>query len=432
MIGGDINVAKWLDKNEFVNQNSVLMQKRINNQYSVFLETKPSFGTYYHIDTNASTVDRGLQVSSALISSGSSIRYNKIKKFPIYLSDTVEMSLKEEDYGLTVDHESSCIILPHTIHPLPDDYFVLDYTERKLLFRITHVDYDTVKSNSFFKCTFVLRSTLESDVNAIEALVNYNFTCIFDNIGTMDKSVIRDDEFELLGRIRDIQYRLRDEYLGKFRDQYYNALIWKRAYGAYLYDPMLSSFCNNEKVFEIDQSQTADTFLVYEEKRDMHEIEYENSIFDRLVHKDTSDIQEISKFYGMESEQGYGSIFAYNNDSNAKRLMGFPNEIGPFGNKLDKYLNTNFISALELEDSNLISDNLEDFVFTYITSPVTDLRNKLDDIDIRRVKYNLHNYIFIPMILYCLKKLYSAIITNTAVLDEQMMTDEHLKAHPNI
>jgi hypothetical protein len=408
------------------------MQRRINNQYSVFLDTKPTFATYYHINTNQSTVDKGLQTSSQLTAAGSSIRYNKIKEFPIYLSDTVEASIQEEDFGMDIEFDSSCIILPHTLHPLPDDYFVLTFDSRFFTFRITHVDYDTIKSNSFFKCQFELRSVLESDKDALDGLVVNNYTCIFDNIGTMDKSLILDDEFETLGHIKDIMYHLRDEYLGKFRDKRYNALIFKRAYGMYLYDPMLNCFCNNESIFILDKYNTADTFLLYEERRELHEVEYENSIYDRLVHKELNDINEIGRYYDMESCQGTTSIFAFNNDSNAKRMIMYPTDIGPFGNVLDVYLPANFISALELVDGTILNNPLEDFVFTYMTGQVTDLKAKLDSVDIRRLKYNLFNFIFVPMVLYCLKELYQAIITNTSVIDENMLTDEHLKKHPNI
>ena len=43
--------------------------------------------------------------------------------------------------------------------------------------------------------------------------------------------------------------------------------------------------------------------------------------------------------------------------------------------------------------------------------------------------YNYHNYLFIPMVLYCLKKLYHAIMADTSIMDEALLTDEHMKSH---
>ena len=74
-------------------------------------------------------------------------------------------------------------------------------------------------------------------------------------------------------------------------------------------------------------------------------------------------------------------------------------------------------------------DNLEEFVFVYFFGQTTDLKSKVKLVDIRRVKYNYHNYLFIPMVLYCLKKLYHAIMADTSIMDEALLTDEHMKSH---
>ena len=422
-------MAQWVDKTEFMNQNSILLQKRINNQYSTFLETKPSFATYYHINSTQSTVDRGLQTTASVLGSNSSIRYNKIRNFPVYLSETIDNSLNDEEQGLDLSYSSNCMILPHTIHPLPDDFFLLDYTERKFLFRITHVNYDTVKSNSFFRCEFSLHSMHESDVRLLESQVVKGYNCIFDNIGTIDRSLIADDEFELIQNIQDIRFRLRKEYLEKFRNRNYNALMYMRDTFNNIYDAYLNVFCNKNKVFEIDTYNTSETYLLYEEKRDFFKVEYENTFFDRLESKDDNDLDELAKYYDTERCAGLSSIFEYANDRNVLYTHASKNKIGIFGNPLERYLPANFINALELKDDEFINDNLEEFVFVYFFGQATDLKSKVKLVDIRRVKYNYHNYLFIPMVLYCLKKLYHAIMADTSVMDEALLTDEHMKAH---
>ena len=106
-------------------------------------------------------------------------------------------------------------------------------------------------------------------------------------------------------------YRLRDEYMDKFYDKNYNALMCMRfSYEGYLYDPMLNSFCNKERVFEIDRYGTTDCYLFYEEKRNFHEIEYENSIFDRLANNDLDDINNI----GISHMNSFHIIISYFNN----------------------------------------------------------------------------------------------------------------------
>ena len=62
----------------------------------------------------------------------------------------------------------------------------------------------------------------------------------------------------------------------------------------------MNVFCNKNKVFEIDTYNTSETYLLYEEKRDFFNIEYENTFFDRLESKDDNDLDELAKYYDTE------------------------------------------------------------------------------------------------------------------------------------
>ena len=61
------------------------------------------------------------------------------------------------------------------------------------------------------------------------------------------------------------------------------------------------------------------------------------------------------------------------------------------------------------------------------TSSIRSLKDKLNLINVRRIKNNMHNYIFIPLIMYCLKQIYNEIICDTQVLDEKLLENYSLK-----
>ena len=188
---------------------------------------------------------------------------------------------------------------------------------------------------------------------------------------------------------------------------------------------MLNSFCNKERVFEIDRYGTTDCYLFYEEKRNFHEIEYENSIFDRLANNDLDDIENIGIYYDEETPKNDVSAFYYQHDHRVKYIMCYPNEIGVFGNKLKEYIPKDFASALELRNTQNLTDPYELFVANYMLNSSNPqlVRNNLDLVEKRRFHYNFHSYIFIPMIMYCLKQCYNSILCDTSIMDEKYLDD---------
>ena len=188
-------MARFIDKAEFINQNVNLAENRITSQYSTFLEQKPTFTTFYHVNTRRSTTDKGLKDIEGLIDTRSPIRYNKIYNFPLYGIEQIQLDLQEEEEGLNSSYDGNAVILPNTIYPLPDDYFYIDYLGRKALFRVTDVKYDTIKSNGYYNISFTLKSVDEHDVDVLDTLVVEEYHCIFENIGTGDNCLIKSARF---------------------------------------------------------------------------------------------------------------------------------------------------------------------------------------------------------------------------------------------
>ena len=87
-------MARFIDKAEFINQNVNLAENRITSQYSTFLEQKPTFTTFYHVNTRRSTTDKGLKDIEGLIDTRSPIRYNKIYNFPLYGIEQIQFGIK--------------------------------------------------------------------------------------------------------------------------------------------------------------------------------------------------------------------------------------------------------------------------------------------------------------------------------------------------
>lgn len=421
-------MARFIDKSEFINQNVNLAESRITSQYSTFLEQKPTFTTFYHVNTRRSTTDKGLKDIEGLIDSRSPIRYNKIYNFPLYGIEQIQLDLQEEDEGLNSSYDGNAVILPNTIYPLPDDYFYIDYLGRKALFRVTDVKYDTIKSNGYYNIAFTIKSVDEHDVDVLDTLVVEEYNCVFENIGTGDNCLIKSEDLQLMNRIRQIYENLKTGYLQKYLNAKYNALLYMVSSENIMYDYTISRFVNRNQIFY--DKKTNNTVYVYEEERQVNNFEYENTIYDRVVHKDFDDWEEVLAYFNVEPTfmMAEVSIFDYYRDRRIKYMQFFDYPIGPFNDSYYKYISKDFLHAIEYQDSTLLPPKerpWEHFVFMYCTTDnVLSLTKWLDNIDRRRFPYSLETFVFIPLVLYSLRQLINQ-LTNDSKASSKTM-DEHL------
>ena len=413
-------MAKFMSKPQFLDENISLMSKRINSQYSTFLEMNPTFTNYYHINTKMSTVDKGTKDIEGLLDNNSPMRYNEIKDFPIYIDSSIQLDLREEDQGLDIEYEGEGIILPNTIYPFQDDYFYISYLGKRFLFRVSHVNYDTVKSNGYYKISFILKATTEKYTEKIEHLVVEKYSCIFENIGTSDKCILRDTDFDLLAKVYDMIDMLTTSYIDKFLDRKYNALMFMRSGNCYLYDYQLNRFVNKSRIFDPGDNSN-DVIILYEESRAYSNNEFEQSIFDRVLNSDTSDINDVNIYYDMEPAISTDSIFDYYSDSRVKYLAYYLDETGPYGNKLTSYVPKDFIQSIEYKNIGILNDPYEKFMYTYMRYGALKLIPLLDSINIRRLKYSFHTYIFLPLVIYGLRQLTKAIMFDNSLMDEKLI-----------
>lgn len=144
-------MGQILQDKVFLNANIFQFEKRLESQYTIFLDKIPTFVTYYHISVNNSMTDSGFLNVDEIVGNDSPIKFQKIDDFPIYGIEAIQLDLSDEDEGLNSSYESEGIILPNTIKPLPNDYFTITYLSKEYIFMVNNIDYDTIKSNNFDK-----------------------------------------------------------------------------------------------------------------------------------------------------------------------------------------------------------------------------------------------------------------------------------------
>lgn len=383
-----------VSEQDFLNDNIFKYEERMNSQYTRFLDRTATYVTYYNISNVNSTVDNGFQSVEELVGPNSPIRFNKIDDLPIYGLEQIVLDLNDDEEGLTTDYDGDAIILPNTVKPLPGDFFIINHLKIKVLFMVTDIKFDTIKSNNFYKISFSVKSLSDSD--EIERQVSDKFKCISENIGTEDKCLVREEEFFLMKDLLTEYDRLADMYKLLFYNPKFNCFTIKER-GINFYDPYLSLFIRKNKLFTSkDSYRTLYPDVIGNEQ--MISIMYNNSIYKDIELEKKLRVQK----YDYNFYTDIGSPFMYYGVQSVH--VQFPGDI--------LYIPEEFIIRLNEFTTDLEYTFMYELIAKYIHGQLDTIYainiDKLKELYIENV--DRISMILYAIVLFILKKSYHKFI----------------------
>ncbi len=384
-----------IDDKNFINDNIFKFEKRLESQYSIFLDRTPTFVTYYHINNINSTTDNGWQNIDKVLGPESPLRYQEIKDFPIYGIENIKLDLSDNDEGLTTDYDGEGVILPNTIKPVPNDFFIISYLDQNFLFMVNAVNYDTIKSNNFYSISFHIRSLSGLDVESLRGQVLEKYTCIFKNIGTDDKFLIKDDEYDKFIQLNNLYTKLVQRYLTIFYVKKLNTILFDNANNEFIYDKYLSHFIMENMLFaEKDSYNTI--MLTNEDNNERFIIEYDDSIYSILESGDKSLLpNHLGYWVTMLSDSD--SIFKYYTIGNVKSVHLLPSGKG-------EYLSDDLIAKIHTNDHESTDNIIDELIVRYFNKTIKSMNDlKLHELEKYKIRYTYENFTKIPILLFILR-----------------------------
>ena len=407
------------DEKALINNNIFKYEEKLNSQYTRFLDQTPTYVTYYNINTIETTVDLGFSNVEKILGKGSPIKYSEIKNLPVYGMEQIQLQLDEGEEGLDSSFDAELIILPDTIQPYPDDFFLLEHKGFDFLFRVTGVEYDTIKSNNFFKIQFTIKYVTSEESKKILDQVTEKYTCVVENIGTQDRCIIEDDEYELLMRMKEYYNLVSERYKLFFYKKKYNSFIFVDPNGGFTYDRYITHFIQKHGLL-YDAETHRTIYLNNEDESCCFTMEYDSSIFRVFELRKTNRVY-INKFSRVSINNMY-SVFNYYRRYDVLSVR--------FRDGVRDYLPQSLVKAIATGELPDITDNGGQ-VITNVLGVTYPLDNKtFDEADNIIVKYmhdkidsiysiniddleefvyfqaSWENFVKIPLLLYAMKGYY--------------------------
>jgi hypothetical protein len=78
---------------------------------------------------------------------------------------------------------------------------------------------------------------------------------------------------------------------------------------------------------------------------------------------------------------------------------------------------------LQYGNDGILKDPYEKLIWTYMYHGAAKAAGLLNTVNIRRIKYNLHTFIFVPMTLYVLRQMLKEILVDNTIMDEELLDE---------
>ena len=194
------------------------------NEYAKYLQSAPNFVTYYSRDQEHSTENSGLGDVEEIIGDRSPLRYNRVNNIPLYMVEDAAPELMTDGVlGLGYNVESTAVIIPNTVIPVPNDVFIFSYWEQdknqKVLFRVTNVTTTAVDSNAYYQINF---QSTPYDFKILEErqLVD-RYEVIYDHIASGKPAIVVEKDYILAEEVGKVFDQVAEIYI----EDYYSPTL---------------------------------------------------------------------------------------------------------------------------------------------------------------------------------------------------------------
>lgn len=275
-----------------VNDNAFIYEDRIKSPSTRLLDVTQTYATYFHINNNETTADDGYIDVYSLIGNKSPLRFDKIENFPMYGLEQFVIQLQEEDAGIDGSYEGEATILPGTIKPLQNDFFIIPILKDSYIFRVTDFQYDTIMPDNFYKISFKLEYIDDELMNQLNNQSISEYVCVLDNYGTEEKCIIEKSCFTKIKEIKKMYLEIAEFYKALFYNERHNVFLGDLPLRRSLYDPYQTDFINKHKLF--NEKNNLECLILNEETSDTKSrFKYAKSIYKFI---ELRDIKLLSQF----------------------------------------------------------------------------------------------------------------------------------------
>lgn len=400
-------MAIILNEQKQINDSMFMYEQRVKSPVARLIDQTPTFVDYYHIDNSETTLDTGYKDAFSIIGKRSPIRFNKISNFPLYGINPIVLQLDDTDQGLDSTFEDEAIVVPGTIKPLENDFFIIPTLNDAYIFRVTSINYDSIMADNYYKIGYRLDDLSNEKLEDLGKQVIEEYTCLLENIGTENKCIIEADVKESIDKIDEMYSDMCNTYISLFYNERHNVFLGENGPNQYLYDPFQTEFINKHQLF--NRRKDYQTLLLTEQVSDSKfKIKYEKSVY-RFIERRNYKLVNNFNYVLYSSFDRRETSFARWFERNIY-ILDIPSpyqalqEFGLFSNE--------FVTSIKLngETDSEFAQLIQKFVRNEKIS-IKDIPLDLNE-ELIHLNANLEVFFYTPIVLYIIKTIVNENLVN--------------------
>lgn len=399
-------MAKFIDERRIVENSAFEFEDRLHSPIVQRSNRTLTPTRYYHLINVESTTDQGLVNVEENVGGNSGLRFHRIDDFPIGLNAPIQLNLSETDHGIDSSYEGEATILPNTIRPVPNSYFLINYLSDSYIFKVTGIRYDNISADNTYIIEFKLDNISDEIPHELDMQSTTHYDCVLRNIGTEKECLIEHEKYAKIRSIETMYDEITHIYLSLFYNERYNDILGPGPANTKIYDPYLTRFINSEGLFK-DNDVFTITYLQEEISDQQFLLKYQKSVFQFIKKPDMNRLQrfplEVIPGCNLPETQFYvwrdNSIFVTSVPSCQ------PKEgIAIFSD--------NFVEMVQ-DTTEIPDDSYSRLLSLYIRNEplsIYDIRDDLLD-NLITLEWNIELFYITPLILFIIRKLLTDALT---------------------
>ena len=216
------------DENVLVDQQMYKYDKFLHSRINKYTGNSRTLVTYFNINDKETSLSFGMETHYAVLGKDSPLRFDKIENMALlgFTQLTPEesnaSSTNVRNYSLSGD----AFVIPGTILPKENDFFIVNHLNMNHLFRVTHVTQDGLNTDGSYKIDYVLYSSDMKEIQYLYDQVVGTYIMDLQTIGGEDLTpVIGKEDYELRSRLIEMVEDMTENYISRFYNQTHNCFI---------------------------------------------------------------------------------------------------------------------------------------------------------------------------------------------------------------
>jgi len=216
------------DEKSLVDQQIYKYDKFLHSRINKYTGSGRTLVTYFNIDEQNTTDSLGLNDAYQILGNDSPLRYRKIENMvliafsPLSPENGNAGSTNVRDYNLN----GEAFIIPGTIMPKENDFFIVNHLRMTHLIRVTEVTQDGLNTDGSYRITYSLYTTEPKELQYLEKQVVGKYVMDLQTVGGEDLTpVIGKEDYELRSRLIKMTDDMIENYIANYYDRTHNCFL---------------------------------------------------------------------------------------------------------------------------------------------------------------------------------------------------------------